>query len=205
MKRAITLLLVLALALTQPLTVRAEDSFGMGVTEGNSYWNETMEIGCALDESWYFYTREEILEANGITAEMLDNSLAEIVQEGGTMIDMLAVNPETGATVNVVFERLSLVNALTMDENDYIRQSQPLLKEGLEQLGLAELEMETRSTAFLGEERQSLFITGSYDGTPIFETQVVLKSGRNVTAVTVFSLSEDEIGETLAAFFSSLD
>ncbi|MGM9605230.1 MAG: hypothetical protein ACI3XG_09195 [Faecousia sp.] len=208
MKRAFTLILALAMVVTLAAispAARAEDDFGTGIVKNNVYWNETMEIGCALDENWYFYTQEEILQANGMTVDMLEGELAEIVKDGGSLTDMFAENQETGANVNVCFERLSLANSLIFDETTYLDASESMLKDAFEQIGIENVEIIQQDMEFMGQEHRSLSISGSISTIPIFETMVVLKSGRNVTIVTVFSLDEAEIAGVLSCFFDSLD
>lgn len=208
MKRVFTLFLALAMVLTlagiSP-AARAEDKFNFGSTQDNTYWNETLKIGCTLDENWYFLNEEEILQANSMTAEKLDGKLAEMVKEGGSMIDMFAQNLETGATVNLVVERLSVVNSLVIDEKKYLDISQPTLDEAMAQMGIEDVEITQESMDFLGQEHQSIVITGSFNGVPVCETMVVVKSGRNMTIITVFSAVEGEVEEVLASFFNSLD
>ena len=208
MKRVFTLFLALAMVLTlagiSP-AARAEDKFNFGSTQDNTYWNETRKIGCTLDENWYFLNEEEILQANSMTAEKLDGKLAEMVKEGGSMIDMFAQNLETGATVNLVVERLSVVNSLVIDEKKYLDISQPTLDEAMAQMGIEDVEITQESMDFLGQEHQSIVITGSFNGVPVCETMVVVKSGRNMTIITVFSAVEGEVEEVLASFFDSLD
>lgn len=208
MKRVFTLFLALAMVLTlagiSP-AARAEDKFNFGSTQDNTYWNETLKIGCTLDENWYFLNEEEILQANSMTAEKLDGKLAEMVKEGGSMIDMFAQNLETGATVNLVVERLSVVNSLVIDEKKYLDISQSTLDEAMAQMGIEDVEITQESMDFLGQEHQSIVITGSFNGVPVCETMVVVKSGRNMTIITVFSAVEGEVEEVLASFFNSLD
>lgn len=208
MKRVFTLFLALAMVLTlagiSP-AARAEDKFNFGSTQDNTYWNETLKIGCTLDENWYFLNEEEILQANSMNVEKLDGKLAEMVKEGGSMIDMFAQNLETGATVNLVVERLSVVNSLVIDEKKYLDISQPTLDEAMAQMGIEDVEIAQESMDFLGQEHQSIVITGSFNGVPVCETMVVVKSGRNMTIITVFSAVDGEVEEVLASFFNSLD
>lgn len=208
MKRVFTLFLALAMVLTlagiSP-AARAEDKFNFGSTQDNTYWNETLKIGCTLDENWYFLNEEEILQANSMNVEKLDGKLAEMVKEGGSMIDMFAQNLETGATVNLVVERLSVVNSLVIDEKKYLDISQPTLDEAMVQMGIEDVEITQESMDFLGQEHQSIVITGSFNGVPVCETMVVVKSGRNMTIITVFSAVDGEVEEVLASFFDSLD
>ena len=208
MKRATTLLLALVMVFTLAAispAARAEDNFGTGTIQDNVYWNETMKIGCALDETWYFYSEEEIMETNGLTADMLEGEIAEMIENGGTLTDMFAQNLETGATVNVVFERVSLANSLLYNEKSYIDASTATLEEALAQLGIEDVACTIQEAEFMGQTHMILQITGQYSGVPVYEQVAVVKDGRNFTIVSVFSMLEGEAEEVLSCFFNSLD
>ena len=208
MKRATTLLLALVMVFTLAAispAAMAEDSFGTGTIQDNVYWNEIMKIGCALDETWYFYSEEEIMEANGTTAEVLEGKIAEMIENGGAITDMFARNLKTGATVNVVFERVSLANSLLYNEKNYIEASTATVEEALTQMGIEDVAFTVQEAEFLGETHTILQITGLYSGVPIYEQIAVVKDGRNFIVVTIFSVMEGEAEEVLSCFFNSLD
>ena len=208
MKRATTLLLALVMVFTLTAispAAMAEDSFGTGTIQDNVYWNETIKIGCALDETWYFYSEEEILEANGLTADMLEGKIAEMIENGGTLTDMFAQNLETGATVNVVFERVSLANSLLYNEKSYIEASTATVEEAFAQLGIEDVTYTIQEAEFMGQTHMMLQITGLYSGVPVYEQVAVVKDGRNFTVVSVFSVLEGEAEEVLSCFFNSID
>lgn len=206
MKRAFTIILALVMILSGITpAARAEDSFGTGIVQDNVYWNETMKIGCQLDESWYFYSEEEILAANGMTADLLEGNIAEIIENGGVITDMFAQSMETGATLNVVFERLSLANSLFYNEKSYIEASISTVEDTFAKMGIENVEIALQQTDFMGEAHESCVITGLYNDVPIYEQVVVAKSGRNVIAVTVFTVTEEEMEEVLSSFFNTLD
>lgn len=207
MKRATTLLLALVMVFTLAAispAARAEDNFGTGTIEDNVYWNETMKIGCALDETWYFYSEEEILETNGMTADMLEGKIAEMIENGGAITDMFAQNLETGATLNVVFERVSLANSLLYNEKNYIEASTATVEEALTQMGIEDVAFTVQEAEFMGETHMILQITGLYSGVPVYEQVAVVKDGRNFIVVTVFSVLEGEAEEVLSCFFNSI-
>ena len=208
MKRATTLLLALVMVFTLAAispAARAEDNFGTGTIQDNVYWNETMKIGCALDETWYFYSEEEIMEANGTTAEVLEGEIAEMIENGGTLTDMFAQNLETGATVNVVFERVSLANSLLYNEKNYIEASTATVEEAFAQMGIEDVAYTIQEAEFMGQTHMILQITGLYSGVPVYEQVAVVPDGRNFTVVSAFSMLEGEAEEVLSCFFNSID
>lgn len=208
MKRAVPFILALVMVFTLAAispAARAEDNFGTGTIQDNVYWNETMKIGCALDENWYFYSEEEILQANGMTAEMLEGKIAEMIENGGAITDMFAQNLETGATLNVVFERVSLANSLLYNEKNYIEASISTVEDVFAQLGVEDVAYTIQEMEFLGENHCGLLITGLYSDVPVYEQIAVVKDGRNFIVVTIFSVMEGEAEEVLSGFFNNLD
>lgn len=208
MKRAITIILAFAMVFSMAAlspAAYAEDGFGTGSIQDNVYWNETMKIGCTLDENWYFYSEEEILEANGMTAELLEGKIAEIIENGGVITDMFAQNLQTGATLNVVFERLSLANSLLYDEERYLQASFGTVKDAFSQIGIENVEITVQEKEFMGQTHYCGIITGLYNDVPVYEQVAVVKTGRNMTVVTVFSVLEEEVDAVLSSFFNTLD
>ena len=204
MKRAFTLILATLMVLgcfCGGVFAEEEDSFGLGDAENNTYWNETMSIGCTLDENWYFYTREEILELSGMTAEMLDDTLAEVVKDAGAMMDMYAMNQVTGASVNVNLERLSIANSLLISETSYINLSEEGLITALEQMGCENVQVESGTMEFLGKEHACARVSTVISGLQMYETIVVVKTGRTMIVVTSASYLEDTTEEVLSCFF----
>ena len=208
MKRVSTIILAMVMVFTLAAicpAARAEDRFGTGVIQDNVYWNETMAIGCVLDENWYFYTQEEILSVNGMTADVLEGQIAELIENGGTLTDMFAQNQETGATVNVVFERLNIANSLILNEERYVEASVSVVEDAFEQMGIENLEIAQENVEFLGQEHRCMVISGTINQVPIYEVVIVMKDGRNITSITVFSVDQAEIQSVLSCFFNSLD
>lgn len=202
MKKVVSLILVLAMVLVLPLAAWAEeDSFGAGSTEDNAYWNEALKIGCAMADEWYFYTDEEILENNQALAGQLKDDLAETIREAGSMMDMMAVNTETGENVNVTLERMSIANSLLITEEKYVQLSQEQLGAALEQMGMENVTVQQDEIEFAGEKHPCLRVSGTMDDVELFETLVVVKTGRTMIVVTACSYFENTTDETLTYFY----
>lgn len=206
MKRTISVLLAMMLVLGCfcGVSFAEEDSFGIGDIGNNTYWNEQLSIGCILDENWYFYSREEILQLNGMTADMLEGQLKQMMEDGGSMMDMYATHQVTGETVNVTLERLSVANALLISEKKYCEIGVEPLVQGLTQIGFADVEAEIGTMEFMGEEHACIRISAQIEGIPFYETMAVVKIGRTIALATAASAGEDNTENTLANFFSEL-
>ena len=217
MKKAISMLLALAMTLSFPLAAHCEgtkggsngvvlttlssDGFSAGVQAENSYWNEALNIGCTLGSDWYFYTDEEIAEQNGLVTGMLREDYAKLLEESGSMMDMLAVNTETGENVNITLQRLTLADALVLDEQKYAEISAEPLVEALEQTGLEDVSTSVDEVDFLGEKHPCIRVKALMQNMDFFETLVIVKTGRTVCVVTVACFLEDTTKEVLANFY----
>ena len=188
MKKAISLILTLALVLALPMAALAEeDSFGAGTSDGTTYWNETLSIGCSMDENWYFYSDEEIMENVQATAGQLKDDLAEAIKDAGSMMDMMAV---------------SVVNSLLMDEAKYVELSLAQLSDALEQMGITVSDIGQDEMEFAGSKHPCIRLTGTIEGFELFETLVVVKTGRTIIVVTACSYLEDTTDEILSHFYT---
>lgn len=155
-----------------------------------------------MDENWYFYSDEEIMENVQATAGQLKDDLAEAIKDAGSMMDMMAVNQETGENVNVNLERLSVVNSLLIDEAKYVELSLAQLGDALEQMGITVSDIGQDEMEFAGSKHPCIRLTGTIEGFELFETLVVVKTGRTIIVVTACSYLEDTTDEILSHFYT---
>lgn len=202
MKKAISLLMILAMVLSCAVFASAEkNTLDLGVIEDNVYWNESISLGCALDEDWYFLTLEEILEVNGYAFEQIEGDIGEMLQNAENMTCMYAYNAITGETVNVNIEKLNAINAIALTEKKYLELSVGMLVEALGQISEGEVAYEISETEIDGETHASLNVSFLRSGgVNVFEQLVVFKKGGNMIVVTAVSAGENTTDEILMCF-----
>lgn len=108
-KRISALLLGLLLAMSLA-ACGADDTpkkeFSAGVTDGNTYTNEYFGFTATLDESWTFFTSDEIAQLTGQVVDLLDNeAVAEAYASGKSVVEMYAMRDDN-ATLNLTVENL---------------------------------------------------------------------------------------------------
>ena len=82
----------------------AQDGFEPGSVSGGMYANEFAGIGCKLDDSWVFYTQEQMAELNGVLTEGTDSEdVKAMLADSPSIFDMYAVSTDGLMTMNVVF------------------------------------------------------------------------------------------------------
>lgn len=200
MKKALSFILAITLILALIPFAMAEDALSFGVSEDNTYWNETLSVGCTLGSDWYFLTQDEIMELNGYTLEMLDQDMSALLENADTFMDFYAVNMENGATVNVTVEKLSPMNAVLITEEKYIELSRETMTEALMQVGMDKVEFTTGTITLGGEEHGCIHIIGSFNEAQLHETVAVVKNRNNMVLITVASAEESVCTDVLASF-----
>ena len=72
-------------------------------------------ISCTLDDSWYFYTDEQIDELNGFVRESTsDEELKTRLESSSSVQDMYAASTDGLMTINVVFTNMGLLGGSTV-------------------------------------------------------------------------------------------
>lgn len=172
-------------------------SFALGKVADNQYTNEFLGITCTLDEQWTFYTDEQIKEVNNITADMLDEDIAEQLENANFVYDMMAAS-ESGASINVNIENVGL-SGVAMTAETYLSMQMDTVKTGLEQMGFSDVVIENKTYDFAGNSEEGLYIHASVNGVTFEEAVVVLKRGMRFANISVGTLDGD-IDSILAMF-----
>jgi len=99
---------------TTPAVEKADTSPGegrpaRGIWEGDTYTSAYLGLQFALPRGWSAATDAEIANIVGIASDIFESDIWENV-DVTMMIDMLAMNPQTGANINILFERLGFPN-----------------------------------------------------------------------------------------------
>lgn len=172
-------------------------SFALGKVVDNQYTNEFLGITCTLDEKWTFYTDEQIKEVNNITADMLDEDIAEQLENANFVYDMMA-STESGASVSVNIENLGL-SGVAMTAETYLSMQIDSLKTSLEQMGFSNVVIENKTYDFAGNSEEGLYVHASVNGVTFEEAVVVLKRGMRFANISVGTVGGD-IDSILAMF-----
>ena len=66
---------------------------------------------CALDETWVFYTEEQIAEINGFLTEgTSDEDMKKLMEENQSVQDMYASSTDGLMTMNITYQNLGLLS-----------------------------------------------------------------------------------------------
>ncbi len=197
-------LVLLAALLPQDALSAAAPVPMLGSVSESTYWNETLSIGYELpDSDWFFYTEEEILEINQLTGEMLGEDYQKALDSLNGYTDMYAANSVTRENVNITVENLSGLNALIISEASYMQLGAKGLDETLKQMGVEDFTCTSEDFTVGGETHPGSRVSYTLQDVPIYQTLVVIKSGRKMLTITVTAMQADACDSILEGFFRS--
>lgn len=187
-----------------------ENPVSLGRMEGGVYTNTYAGIGCELDESWVFYTAEELQELPENTQELFaDTELGGSASQYNQITDMMAENATAMTSVNVMYTQIGLQERLVyamMSEEESIdatlAQADSIVA-AYEQAGISDAVIEKVTITFLGEEHVGMKTTASIQGVPYYILQVQdYTLGAYGVTVTASSFVEDNTQAVLDLFYA---
>ncbi len=213
MKKNLRNLLILTLCLSLFLcacggeapkgNVSEGNELALGRMEGGVYTNTYAGLTCTLDESWEFYSAEELQEIPKAVDEMLEEDLENFEQ----IVDMQAENMNLGCVMSMNLTKLDLAGQLVAGNMDDTAIMEELLSQkddlvaAYAQMGMEDVAMETKHVTFAGQERVGMMTTCTMQGAPvyIFQLQDYSRGAYGIT-LTFTSYWEDNTQTMLELF-----
>ena len=125
----------------------------MGTVSGGTYTNRFAGISCTLDDSWYFYTDEQIDELNGFVRESTsDEELKTRLESSSSVQDMYAASTDGLMTINVVFTNMGLLGGSTVTPQDVAELSVEQVPAALESYGFTDVTAQLTTVDFAGQK-----------------------------------------------------
>ena len=181
-------------------TYEAEEM--IGEKSGNSYANETFGIRAEFPDNWTVLDDEQTAQMLGLVADNFSEvDLAEQLRESGSLYDLYAMTvDQSGDNVNVVIEDLGVVNGIIIDEKKYLEIAEDQLETTFAQMGMTDVTLDKGTYSFAGKDHVSVLISGNYNGVPVYERMVLLKTGNYMGVVTAFSLDTARLDGIMGLF-----
>ncbi len=182
-----------------------QDEFAPGSVSGGVYTNEFAGIGCKLDDSWSFYTAQQIDELNGMLADGAQSeSVKTMLSENRSTFDMYAVSTDGLMTMSVAFQNLGLLSGATVSAQEYVELASAELSSTLQAYGYEDVSVQVTTADFVGKTAcPAVTVAAQRSGTKMYERLICLKTGNYVYCVTLCSFTED-VTEEMAALFYAL-
>lgn len=192
-----------------PEETTAENPLSLGRMEGGTYSNAYAGFACDLDSDWTYYSAEELQELPENSKALLEGTeVGETVEGLEYISDMMAENVNELATINVLFQKMSMQERLlyaVMSEDELmdavLTQSDTLIS-SYAQAGMDVTSMEKATFSFLGEERTGIRTVGSSNGVDFYILQVFdYGAGQYSVTLTLTSFLEDKTESLLELFY----
>ena len=167
-----------------------------GTVENGVYKNEVFGITFAGDESWYYYSDEEIASAMGIAPEdMASADDTKDLEKAGIIYDMYCANTSTGGTVNITYEDLAATYGEVIDVEYYLELYQLEINSQPNSGSISVTKNEMDVFPIGGNMYPCLNIEADFGGLKIYETIAVKKCGDWIGVITIASLDRAELSD----------
>lgn len=195
---------------TEPAETEATEApVSLGRLEGGIYTNAYAGFGCEMDDSWTFYSAEELQEIpenakNALEGSDIGEELADLEQ----ITDMMAENADLLANVNVLYTKQDMTERLAMmafsEEEiiDITLENKDEMIAGYEQAGIHVSSIEKVQLTFLGENRWCLKTVAETEEIPLYNVQMFdFQKGAYSVTLTITCFVEDNTQTILDLFY----
>ena len=175
------------------------DAPDQGTVNGGTYTNHLAGISCTLDDSWVFYTQEEIDTLSALLSDGADSeALQQRLAEDAPVRDMYAVSTDGLMTIAVSFENLGLLNGKTVTAQETTEEQLPAL---WEEYGLTDVAAHLTAVDFAGQKSvPAVAVSAKNQDVPMYELLICLKADNYLYTVTLCSFTEDVTADMAALF-----
>lgn len=188
----------------------AENPLSLGRISGGSYTNKYAGFGCNLDDSWTFYSAEELQELPESVKEALEGSeISEGLEDLEQITDVMAENEALLSNFNVLYTKSDMKSRLAYqlmsDEDlvDGVLTQKDALISSYAQAGIEVKTMEKAQVSFLGKEQWAIKTTAQTQGVDCFMVQVFnYKAGAYGITATFTSFIEDNTQTVMDLFYA---
>ena len=184
-----------------PTEETTEAEFSLGAVEGLNYENKFIGIGCNLPADWTFYTDEQIKELNNVAADLAGKEYKEAMKNATIVYDMLAASADMVSNINVNLEKVDPILLAVTDLSDYLEQSIPMIKQGLENMGATVTKSEIGTVTIDGIAFDCLRITSNINGLTMCQLLFATKCNGYIANLTISTTSEVELQEIIDCFY----
>ena len=189
----------------EPTNIATEEvkeiEFTFGETNGNTYTNAFLGLGYEKDDSWVYYTEEQINEINNVALDMTTEEVEELINNA-TILYVMYTSDELGLNnINVNLEKLEkdVVDELNIPEN--YEQIIPILEDAFMEMGCTNFNYQQKKISIDGEEIDALKTEMEISGAKMYQLIFQKKCGEYLANITITTCLEDTTDSLLDNFF----
>ena len=186
---------------TVPATTAGAKDPQMGEFADGTYVNDFLGICCEVGEEWTVYSDAQLAQLNGLVLDtMTDADIVEQLKKSNVAHLFYATADGGHRSMNVVLEKVGVVNEILLDEKAYMAVSVEQIPGALQSMGLTDVTAVVATASFAGKEHAAAQVHGTLSGVHFYEKIVCVKVGNYFGLVTVLSYHEDETDTLLKMF-----
>lgn len=178
----------------------SQPEFSMGESTDGTYTNDFLGIGCTLPEGWAFYTDAQMKELNNIVGDYLDENVKEQLQKATVIYDMCAQNQAEGSSVNVILEKLNVMQLVGLNIKTTLEAQIETIKSTYKNVGYTDVQVVYQKVTVGGKEFDGLKITAKLQDFDFSGVAFAFLKGEYLANVTVCSLNAEAVTELLGRF-----
>ena len=183
-------------------TAGSDAEFSLGDTEGLTYENKFIGIGCTLENGWSFYSDEQIKQINNAAKDMAGDEYAEEMKNAELVYDMFATDANQRNNMNVNLQKVNVVTLATYDAEKSFRSQFDSLKQALENMGYTDVAFEIGNIQVAGKDYVCLNISAQINGVNMYQKMIAIKCKGYIATITVSTLLEDTTEAIYAKFYA---
>ncbi len=181
----------------------AEKEFSLGDTQGLTYENKFIGLGCTLDDGWTFYTDDQINQLNNLTADLAGEEYQEAIKNATVIYDMYAISSNQLDNINVNLEKVDPIKLAVLDITNNYEQIYPTIKQSFENMGYTDVSYEIGKVKIGDKEFASLDTSAQISGIKMYQTIFSVKCNGYLANITITSFQEDTTDAILAKFYKT--
>lgn len=186
---------------TEPKITEPESSFQMGTIRNNTYENPFLGMGFAVDDSWYFYTDEQIAEMNGVFLDRVDPNIQDAVENATIIYDVFAEKYDGSSNININFEKITEYQSKNLDVKKNLQALEPLFEEMFQNMGFENVDSQVLSTRLNGKMVYYLYTEMTANGETIYQIAMQVLCDGYLASVGITTRGDDETLDVLDMFY----
>lgn len=179
----------------------ASEEFSAGDTEGLTYENKFIGLGCRLDSNWSFYSDEQIKELNNIATDLAGEEYEKALENADLVYDMYAINSNQTDSINVILEKVSSLQLAALDITENFETIFPTIKQSLENMGYTNVTYEIGSIRIDDREFANLNTVAEINGIKMYQSTIAVKCGGYLANIAVTTFNDNLTASIFDKFY----
>ena len=160
-----------------------------GTIENDAYINECLNLKILCPDGWFFYTEEQIAQANNLSAELFkDTNLSEIVESAGQAMDMMLSDGAQSSMNLIIQQEMPAIKAYT--DEQVFKLSEMSIKSQISSAGWEIRDFNPKTMTVGGEDRMVLYMALTANGVKFEEYQIWFRTGGDYMGVLTLALMD---------------